>query len=86
MSMSFNGPNGWIEQRWTVYALLRDNVQHHLEDGAPTKESPEESALIYPRPELQHASARRRMRSQSPAHRAAVTRAAPTAFWAWKSW
>ena len=36
MSMSFTGPRGWIEQRWIVYSLLRDNVQHHLEGGAPS--------------------------------------------------
>lgn len=36
--MSFTGPKGWIEQRWIVYALLRDNVQHHLEGGAPSKD------------------------------------------------
>ncbi|WP_437640491.1 hypothetical protein [Sorangium sp. So ce854] len=35
MSLSFSGPNGWIEQRWIVYALLRDSIQHHLEDGTP---------------------------------------------------
>jgi hypothetical protein len=36
MSISFTGPKGWIEQRWIVYALLRDNVQHHIEGGTPT--------------------------------------------------
>jgi len=35
MSFSFTGPKGWVEQRWIVYALLRDNVQHYLEGGAP---------------------------------------------------
>ncbi|WP_437737493.1 hypothetical protein [Sorangium sp. So ce1335] len=35
MSLSFSGPKGWIEQRWIVYALLRDSIQHHLEDGRP---------------------------------------------------
>ncbi|WP_437682157.1 hypothetical protein [Sorangium sp. So ce131] len=35
MSLSFSGPSGWIEQRWIVYALLRDSIQHHLEDGQP---------------------------------------------------
>lgn len=38
MSLSFSGPAGAIEQRWIVYALLRDNVQHHLEGGVPTAE------------------------------------------------
>jgi hypothetical protein len=38
MSMSFTGPRGWIEQRWIVYARRRDNVQHHLEGGAPRGE------------------------------------------------
>lgn len=36
MSFSFVGPNGGFERRWIVYALLRDNVQHHLEGGAPS--------------------------------------------------
>jgi hypothetical protein len=36
MSLSFIGPGGSCERRWIVYALLRDNVQHHLEDGTPT--------------------------------------------------
>jgi len=36
MSISFTGPKGWVEQRWIVYAMLRDNVQHHLEDGSPS--------------------------------------------------
>lgn len=42
MSLSFSGPNGSVEQRWIVYALLRDGVQHHLEGGTP---SPEFEAL-----------------------------------------
>jgi hypothetical protein len=33
MSLLFHGPRGAIEQRWIFYALLRDNVQHHLEGG-----------------------------------------------------
>jgi len=37
MSLSFTGPNGWVEQRWIIYALLRDNVQHHLENGVPSE-------------------------------------------------
>ncbi|WP_437291096.1 hypothetical protein [Sorangium sp. So ce406] len=38
MSLSFSGPKGWIEQRWIVYALLRDSIQHHIEDGRPGEE------------------------------------------------
>jgi hypothetical protein len=37
MSLTFQGPNGAFERRWIVYAMLRDNVQHHLENGAPTE-------------------------------------------------
>jgi hypothetical protein len=33
MSFCFEGPQGSLEQRWIVYALLRDNVQHHVEGG-----------------------------------------------------
>jgi hypothetical protein len=36
MSLCFTGPAGSVEQRWIVYALLRDNVQHYLERGQPT--------------------------------------------------
>ncbi|MGH7294160.1 MAG: hypothetical protein ACRELB_04475 [Polyangiaceae bacterium] len=36
MSLSFFGPAGSFERRWIVYALLRDNVQHHLESKTPT--------------------------------------------------
>ena len=32
MSLSFTGPSGTAEHRWIVYALMRDNVQHHLEN------------------------------------------------------
>jgi len=41
VSLCFTGPAGSIEQRWIVYALLRDNVRHHLETGggAPTFEA-----------------------------------------------
>jgi hypothetical protein len=35
MSLAFTGPSGTAEHRWIVYALLRDNVQHHLEGGTP---------------------------------------------------
>jgi hypothetical protein len=38
MSLTFLGPKGAVERRWVVYALLRDNVQHHLEGGEPGKE------------------------------------------------
>jgi hypothetical protein len=37
MSLTFQGPKGAFERRWIVYAMLRDNVQHHLENGAPTE-------------------------------------------------
>ncbi len=37
MSLTFHGPRGGFERRWIVYAMLRDNVQHHLEGGAPTE-------------------------------------------------
>jgi hypothetical protein len=33
MSFIFVGPNGSVEHSWIAYALLRDNVQHHLEGG-----------------------------------------------------
>jgi hypothetical protein len=42
MSLLFSGPSGSFERRWIVYAMLRDNVQHHLEGGAP---SPDFGAL-----------------------------------------
>lgn len=38
MSLAFVGPGGTVEQRWIFYALLRDNVQHHLENGKPSAE------------------------------------------------
>lgn len=38
MSLCFSSPRGEVEQRWIVYALLRDNVQHHLERGTQTPE------------------------------------------------
>jgi hypothetical protein len=31
MSLSFTGPRGTAEHRWITYALLCDNVLHHLE-------------------------------------------------------
>jgi hypothetical protein len=40
MSLVFTGPGGSTERRWIVYALLRDNVQHHLEGGEPGKSFP----------------------------------------------
>jgi hypothetical protein len=36
MSLAFFGPQGNLEVRWIVYALLRDNVQHYLEGGTPS--------------------------------------------------
>jgi hypothetical protein len=33
MSLSFVGPKGGAEHRWIEFALLRDNVLHHLEGG-----------------------------------------------------
>ena len=36
MSLFFKGRTGGVEQRWIVYALLRDNIMHHLEGGAPS--------------------------------------------------
>lgn len=33
MSLIFIGPGGSVEHSWIAYALLRDNVQHHLEGG-----------------------------------------------------
>jgi len=35
MSLTFVGPKGSAEHRWIEFALLRDNVQHHLEGGTP---------------------------------------------------
>jgi hypothetical protein len=40
MSLVFSGPGGSTERRWIVYALLRDNVQHHLEGGEPGSSFP----------------------------------------------
>ncbi|MFO0570724.1 MAG: hypothetical protein U0263_34125 [Polyangiaceae bacterium] len=36
MSLLFVGPSGSTERRWIIYALLRDNVLHHLEGGVPS--------------------------------------------------
>lgn len=36
MSLSFLRPGKSFEARWITYALLRDNVQHHLEEGLPS--------------------------------------------------
>lgn len=33
MSLSFTGPRRTVEHRWLAYALLCDNVLHHLENG-----------------------------------------------------
>ncbi|MCU0691245.1 MAG: hypothetical protein MUF54_07585 [Polyangiaceae bacterium] len=38
MSILFSGPKRSVEERWIVFALLRDNVQHHLEAGSPKPE------------------------------------------------
>jgi hypothetical protein len=38
VSLSFRGPRGVVEERWIVYAFLRDNVLHHLEHGIPSGE------------------------------------------------
>ncbi len=40
MSLSYRGPSGAIEYRWIAYALLRDNVLHHLEGGKATGDFP----------------------------------------------
>ena len=36
MSLSFTGPGGIAEHRWIAYALLCDNVPHHLEGASST--------------------------------------------------
>jgi len=36
MSLSFTSDKGSFEERWIVYAFLRDCVQHHLEGGTPS--------------------------------------------------
>ena len=36
MSICFVGPGGVCEYPWIRYALLRDNVLHHLEQGDPS--------------------------------------------------
>jgi hypothetical protein len=35
VSLTFTAANDSLEIRWIVYALIRDNVQHHLEEGKP---------------------------------------------------
>ena len=45
MSLAFHGPSGSFERRWIVYAMLRDNVQHHLEHGTRGTEFPHLHAL-----------------------------------------
>jgi len=37
VSLTFLMPRGGFETRWIVYALLRDNVQHHLEGGCSSQ-------------------------------------------------
>ena len=36
MSLCFQCPGGAVEERWIIYALMRDNIQHHLEQGSPS--------------------------------------------------
>lgn len=36
MSIGFVGPNGSFEVPWIRYALLRDNVMHHLDNRGPS--------------------------------------------------
>lgn len=36
MSLSFVGPGGSFETPWIRYAILRDNVLHHLDSQSPT--------------------------------------------------
>jgi hypothetical protein len=35
MHLVIHGPNGSVRTPWSSYAALRDNIQHHLEAGAP---------------------------------------------------
>lgn len=37
MSFSFTTSKGSFEQRWIIYAFLRDNVQHYFENGQPSE-------------------------------------------------
>lgn len=45
MSLSYTTSKGSYEQRWIIYAMLRDNVQHHLEGGKPTSSFSEIHAI-----------------------------------------
>lgn len=36
MSLTFYSNNKSFEAKWISYALLRDNIQHHLENGTPS--------------------------------------------------
>jgi len=36
MRFEIRGPSGSAHAPWSSYAALRDNVQHHLEDGIPS--------------------------------------------------
>lgn len=45
MSLTFQGPHGAFERRWIVYALLEDNIQHHLEGEPKTDAFPALHAL-----------------------------------------
>jgi len=37
LSICFIGPSGSCEYPWIRYALLRDNILHHLEGGEPSQ-------------------------------------------------
>jgi hypothetical protein len=37
MQLAFRNAQGSVRTSWSDYALLRDNVQHYLENGAPTE-------------------------------------------------
>lgn len=43
--IDIQGPSGTVRCDWTAAALLRDNVMHWLEDGAPSGEFPAIHAL-----------------------------------------
>jgi hypothetical protein len=37
LELAFRNARGTVRTDWSAYALLRDNVQHYLENGTPTK-------------------------------------------------
>ena len=37
MQLAFRNTQGTVRTNWSEYALLRDNVQHYLENGAPSE-------------------------------------------------